>query len=514
MKKILFNIKSILLITAVIVTATGCKKLLDINEDPNNPGIENATPEVLFPAAVMSTAGSVGGQLAVAGGIWSEYWTQSSNSSQFRDIDAYNLNSTSEVVTDPYEEMYSGALNDYQLIISKAVERQDWRYNLMGTVMKAYTYQVLTDLYDQVPYTEALKGAANLNPKFDDGYSIYVSLIAEIDSALAKDYKSAAFSGAQKSGDFVLSGNLDNWEKFANTLKLKMYLRMVNTKPAESEAGIKALFVAGAPLLDATLGAGIAVFTDVPNKSNPFFEFNIRRLNTTTNIRGSYTFTSWLKANNDPRMFSYFDDSSDTTKVFTAGELAGIHQGDYTATATAQPTYGSAQKAQQRANDPVWLISAPEAAFMRAEALERYFGGVDPVGGLDAKSSYDAAVTKSFSEAGYNSAAGEFLTGIYAYPNGGSFEQKLEAIIVQKWASLPGSHALEAFFEHNRTGYPVQSPVYSQSDAYIPGQWVVSKNSFIGNAYPKRFVFPEYERTRNSNTPPEVSISTKVWWSK
>jgi hypothetical protein len=58
-------------------------------------------------------------------------------------------------------------------VINKARDAKDWNFYLMGTVMKAYTAEVLVDLYDKIPYFEALQGAANLNPKFDDGYAIY-----------------------------------------------------------------------------------------------------------------------------------------------------------------------------------------------------------------------------------------------------------------------------------------------------------------------------------------------------
>ena len=73
---------------------------------------------------------------------------------------------------------------------------------------------------------------------------------------------------------------------------------MVNAKPAEAEAGIKALYAANALFL--TEGAGITTFQDQPNASNPFYEQNIRRLNTNDNLRASVTFVSWLQANNDP----------------------------------------------------------------------------------------------------------------------------------------------------------------------------------------------------------------------
>ncbi|MNS55322.1 Susd and RagB outer membrane lipoprotein [compost metagenome] len=494
--KISFNYKHIFLATATLFLVS-CDSLLDINEDPNNPPIEQATPEVLFPAAVMSSAGMIGGQLTIVGGIWSQYWAQSSFSNQYKEIDSYNLTRINEEVNLPYEELMAGALADYQLSIQKSLERSDWRYYLMSVVMKAYTFQVVADLYDQVPYSQAFQGAGNLQPKFDDGYSIYVASLAQIDDALSKDFKSQPLDAAQQKSDFVFGGDMDKWEQFANTLKLKMYLRMVNAKPAEAEAGIRALYQADASFLSE--GAGVTAFEDIPNKSNPFYEFNIRRLNTTTNIRASITFVSWLTLHKDPRAVSYFGNANPI----------GIHQGDFNATVQEQPTYGNASVFVQHATDPVWFISAAESNLMQAEALERYFGGAG------AKDKYDTGVTEAFAELGLT--PGSLLTGDYAYPTG-TFEQKLEAIIVQKWAAFPGSHALEAFFEQSRTGYPRISPVYSTDPRYLgedrQGQWVYAKNGFTQGRFPKRLVFPDYEQTRNSNTPAEVPIYTNVWWAK
>lgn len=494
MKKYISQTK-VLFLAAMVLFSTSCKKLLDINADPNNPDVGNATPEVLFPSATISSAGMIGGQLAVAGGIWSQYWAQSSNSSQYREIDAYNVTSTSEVVNAPYNQLFSGALNDFTLIQKQASAKADWRYNLMATVLKAYTYQVLVDLYDKVPYTEAFKGQAILQPKFDDGADIYTALLAEINSALTKDV-SLPFSQSQKRTDFVFGGDMNKWKAFANTLKLKMYLRMVNAKPVEADAGIKALYASGAAFL--TVDAGIIdVFVDVPNNSSPMYEYNIRRLNTTTNIRASFTLASFLTTNNDPRAVPYF---KDTVPV-------AIHQGDYTATITQQPTYAKASVFVQKATDPVYFISKAESCFMQAEALERCKGGV----GADVM--YNEGVKAAFAQ---NSLTpGTLLTGAYAYPATGSFDQKLEAIIVQKWLSMVNSHSLEAFFEQNRTGYPTISAVYSTNAAYIPGRFVYSANGVTGaGKFPKRFPFPDDERSRNKNTPAEVPITTKVWWAK
>ncbi|MDB5012471.1 MAG: hypothetical protein JWQ25_673 [Daejeonella sp.] len=484
---------------SVLSLLFSCKKTLDINVDPNNPAIESATPEVLFPAGVLSTAGMVGGQLAAVGGIWAQYYTQSSNSSQFRDIDAYNITNTTEQVNLPYEELFAGALADYNLAIIKSNDRKDYRYLLMNTVMKAYTYQVLVDLYDQVPYTEAFQGQANLQPKFDEGKFIYTSLIAEIDAALAKDYRSTAFTTSQSKTDFLFGtygfdDEMDYWEKFANTLKLKMYLRMINADPAAAEAGIRALYTANAPFLD--VDAGVAIFEDVPNRSNPFYEYNIRRLNTTTNIRASVTLSSYLIENDDARAVSFFGTASPSA----------MHQGDYAATLAQQPTYGNSSVFVQSATDPVHFISNAESHFMQAEALVRYFGGA----GADVQ--YNAGLSAAFAQTGLTDAD---IPANYAYPAAGTPDAKLTAILTQKWVSfVSGSHQLEGFFEQNRTGIPAISPVYSTAANYVPGQFVYGKNGITGGKFPKRFPFPDYEKSRNNNTPAEVPITTKVWWAK
>jgi len=490
MKKI-FNYTQVIVLSALFVTS-GCSKL-DINRSPNNPKVEDATMEVLFPSGTMSTIGRVNGDLSIVGGMWAQYWTQNSGSSQFRTVDSYNIGNTSAFINGPYTELYSGALNDYRLTLELANKSQEWHYNLMATVLKAYTYQVLVDLFDKVPYTEALQSTVYVQPKFDDGYTIYKALIAEIDAALAKDYKTGSLTVAQSKTDLLFFGDMGSWEKFANTLKLKMYLRMINAKPAEAEAGIRALYSANAKFLD--LSAGANVFVDIPNKSNPFYEYNFRRLNTPDNLKASVTLVSWLNKNNDPRAKAYYGDN-----------IVAINQGDYVTVTNG------ASNPIVNATDPAWLISEAESYFMQAEALERYFGGTG------AKAMYDKGVTAAFTQVGLTPGALIGTGGSYAYPSSASLEGKVEAIIVQKWASLFGPHGLEAFFEQNRTGYPQISPVYSKDPTYATlyaGRIVYSVNGVTGTGnFPRRFVFPDNEKSRNSNTPTEVPLTTKVWWGK
>lgn len=483
-------IKSILATSVICFAVTGCKKITDINTSPNNPPVELATPQVLFPSAVQSTAGRVGGEVAIIGNIWSQFTTQAQLSNQYKDIDTYGM--TRQDRNANYNNLMAGALTDYKLTIEKAKAGGPIQYYLMATVMRAYTYEVLVDLYDKVPFTEALQGQANLQPKFDDGYDIYKALLAEIDAALAATASTGNLTPAATAAtDFVFSGDMAKWRAFANTLKLKMYLRMVNAKPAEAEAGVRKLYADGATFL--TTSAGVTSYVNVPDQGNPMYEYNIRRLNSALNLRASVTFMTWLQTNSDPRRTFYFGTATNA-----------IHQGDFNATNSAQPTYATAATLVQNATDPVFFISAAESYFMQAEANLRY--GVGPA----AATSYDAGVNAAFAQTGIARPAGK-----YPYP-AGTFDQNLEAIIVQKWASLPGSHAIEAFFEQERTGYPKNSPTNSKDVAnYVPGQWSYSLSGVTPNkAFPKRLVFPDSERSRNQNTPAEVPIYTPVWWGK
>jgi hypothetical protein len=483
--------KSLYIIAAAATTIfVGCKKQLDINHDPNKAPQEKGTAALIYPAAMLSTTGNIGGELNIVGGIWSEYYTQSYTSNQYKTIEAYNLQSTD--YQSSYAELFSGALNDYYFALDTAKKAADWNFYLMGTVMNALTVATLVDLYDKIPYTEAFQGKANINPVFDDGYTIYEDLLKRIDDALSKDL-TAATSSDPGDADFIFKGDMDNWVKFANTLKLKFYLRMVNAKPAEAQAGITALFNNGAKFLD--VDAAMKEFTTTPDKQNPFYTYNIYRLNSGTNLRASKTFTSWLTANNDPRIVAFFGKTNPTP----------MNQGDYLS------TYSRPTVFVQSATDPVEFISAAESYFMQAEALERYFGGVG------AKAAYDQGVTEAFAAQGYADQVAPFIQvgGKYAYPVAGNLENKIEAIIVQKWAHFAyGSHSLEAFFERNRTGYPKTSSVYSTDASYIPGQIVYSANGVTAGKFPKRFVFPDSERSRNRNTPTEVPITTPVWWAK
>jgi hypothetical protein len=268
-----------------------------------------------------------------------------------------------------------------------------------------------------------------------------------------------------------------------------MYLRMVNTHAADAQAGVQALYTAKADFLDADAGI-LTTFTDATDQRNPLYAYTVFNLKG-VDLRASKTFTSWLIANADPRTVKYFGTANPTP----------IDQGNGTATQTQQPTYYTATAPVLNATDPVYFITKAESHFLQSEAGLRY-------GVVSAATEFNNGVKAAFAVYGLTAPT----TPTYTYPNSANLQTNLRAIIYQKWAAWPSSHAIEGFFDQERTGYPEHSAVYSLDPTYIPGQWVYPKSGVTAGKFPKRLVFPDSERTRNSNTPAEVPITTPVWW--
>ncbi|MEJ8758204.1 SusD/RagB family nutrient-binding outer membrane lipoprotein [Pontibacter sp. H259] len=464
-------------IMAMLFVTASCDDFLDVNTDPNNPA--NAPVELLFPAAVVSTAGTVGGQYAILGGLWSQYYAQNNASNQYKDIDSYNIIASNGTFGGRYQELYSGALRDYETIRERSRTTGQWDAYLMATVMQSYTYQVLTDLYGDIAIDEALQGAnGNVNPVFREGPAVYDTLIARIDYALAQDFPEEDASSGLADNDVVFGGDMEQWVRFANTLKLKIFIRQAYARPSVSQAGIEAMYAAGAEFL--VSDAKLDIFEDVTSRRNPLYEMDqSTALNTNQNLKASETLFGFLEDNNDPRLEKLYLEA-------TNGGYRAMPQGGFNLT-TAQLNPLSVSRALIEPDAPVYFISEAESYFLQAEAAARGWGTGD------AAALYNAGVDASFAQMG--AARG----GLYPYPGGG-LEAQLEAIITQKWVALAGTYqGLEAYLEQLRTGYP--------------DFFTYSLEGVTGGAFPKRLPLPDIVSQRNPNAPQTpAAITAPIWW--
>jgi hypothetical protein len=484
------KMKKIIITMILSMSLIGCNTDLDVNTDPDLLDPISAPLKAQLPAGIIGMIGSEGAPYAIIGGMWSQYWTQSNAANQYKDIDSYSL-STSDF-NGAWDGLFD-ALGDIRNVKRRALAEQNWKYYLIATTLEVQASQVLTDFYGSIPYKEA-SNKDILTPKFDSGEQIYGFMIQDLNDALSKDL-SKSKGDSPANDDLIFAGKMENWVKFANTLKLKVYMRQTKSSRASiANAGITELLASGVEFLD--IDAGLTQFKDEINQSNPLFEYNNRRLNVATNLRMSRTMSSFFDENVDPRKKYYF--------------LPGnpLNQGDFTSSVGG----GSVAIVNLLPTTPAFLMSKEESLFLQAEALERYSSGVG------AKEKYEAAITANFSR--YKDASGNVLnpstliSGVYAYPVAGTFEQKLKAIITQKWAaSFPGN-GFEAFFEKNRTGYPETSSVPQTNAGYIAGQFAYSINGVTGGLFPKRIPYPLSERNANPNAPVLVPITTPIWWEK
>lgn len=456
-----------------------CKKTLDVNKNMNSPA--DVTVVQLLPAAQISIGQVTGNYFQIVGGIWAQYWTQSPNASQYRPFEQYQPEPSS--TTNAWQELYAGALPDLQKIIDKAGTAENTRnYTAIAKILQGYTYQLLTDNFNDIPFSEALKGEASgiTSPKYDKQEDVYNGIIN-----LVKEGRDLiSYEGAHPgSDDIIYNGNMVLWAKFANTLLLRMYLRLAYRNPGMAQAGIAALQTDGNGFITSTSETAQIVYSSNPGNTNPLYS-EMANLNFTQNLIGSATSIDSMDARLDPRI-----------EVFYVLLGAGLEQGYYniyppaSSYAVPSPAVGGQASESASGDAPVKFLTSYESLFLQAEAAARgWLPG-------DAAQLFEDAITANFVEYGVDPV--DYL-GVAVYPTTGSLEEKIKAIITEKWYAMNGNQNIEAWTEWRRTGYP--------------DFFTLSRNSRIGSQFPQRLPYPEAEVTRNLNFPGQKPMTEKVWW--
>ncbi|MNK01007.1 Susd and RagB outer membrane lipoprotein [compost metagenome] len=507
-----------------------CDEELNINENPNTP--QQINVGLALTSAETSLATVVGGELTNLGGFMVQYQTQAPSASQYENFDSYNMNA-------PYSnrfwtELYAGCLSDLEYVITESTSKKDTGSVLIATCLKSYTFQILTDLFGPIPYTEALQGLENITPAPTPQEEIYPDLIAKINKALA-DYNANPTDSEAGSQDVIYGGDMDSWVQFANTLKLRIYLRMAYTSQA-NPAAVNALLAQNNFI---TKDAAYANFSNTLNKTNPFYGIQLSSLgngfNGVNNI-ASDTFLNFLIDNGDQRKELIYrpKQTSQATPAITYVSIVQGSGNDFNDTAV------SYSKPNLNPLSPVAFMTVAESNFLQAEAKIRYAGGAG------AKENYDAGVIASFRTNAQNFPSDDDLDGIfeatdsdlkwefmpytpdeaeafavahlapggnYEYVAGGSVEQTVRQVIIQKWAALAFVNNIEAYFESTRSKFP--EVVLEDTEDYSIGNRIPSRISVLsGTTVPSILFYPEQEVNRNPNITQRTSLIEKVWWDQ
>ena len=469
---------------AVLLLSTGCKKFLNVNQDPNN--LVSAQPAQLLPTIEASIGVALGDDYYPFGNIWAQYFTQSAVASQYKTIDQYlQLNSDFNYA---WMHLYQSALINTQLMITNSSgNTTQLQYLGIGYVLKAYALQLTTDGFGDIPLSQALQGSDNKNPVYDKQEMVYDSIFSLLEQGKALMNNSDPNNPG--SADLIFQGNMDTWVAFANTLELRAYLRLTQINPTAAQAGVAALYANGATFL--TTNAQIT-YSATGGNQNPFYIKEVA-LGQTVNLAASQTVISQFVRNNDARQFVLFD----TTGLGAGDTVVYLPQGSFaqnTNKVCATPSAlvaGNPQDANS-ALAPVYLISLSESNFLQAEAVARGWGQGS------ASALFTAGINASFANDGIPDSAANYLLNApdAQFPVAGTTAQ-LKAIITQKYYAMCGSQGFEAWTEWRRTGYPT---------------FFVPSAASSGRPFPLRFLYPQSELTGNLNYPGTVPETTPVWW--
>lgn len=236
----MINIKNIsrTLMVGLLLTTVSCKdKLEELNQNPNAVDPSTANPNLMLPSILSTTAkeyaklgyGTIGG---VAQHMQEDGWFAGYNQYQW--------------VPENWGTWY-GALRTNQLVVERS-QALGWPFHQgVGLTMRAFIFGVITDLYGDAPYTEALKGGAATpvtHPKYDSQETIYLGIIEDLKAASAL-FGQKNNTGIIAANDIYFGGNVEKWHKFTNSLLLRYYMRISEKLPQVAKAGIESVYQSG-----------------------------------------------------------------------------------------------------------------------------------------------------------------------------------------------------------------------------------------------------------------------------
>lgn len=529
-----FNIAIAMLIAAGL--SSSCKDYLDINENPNQATY--VEPQLVLPTAIVRSA-SLAHSYNTYGGSLIGYIANAGGFSGFGNLLTYSFTPGTHSA---WGTAYDNLL-DYKYVLDGSEEDSSLaNFHAIAKIMTALEYSRLVDQHGDVPYSEALQGSLNLTPKYDSAPVIYEDIINQLDEAINIIDNASFPLTLNSASDPMFGGNMLNWKRFANTLKLRLLLRVSESSELSSFAAQKL------SSFDTSLG----LITD-DAMVNPGYENQSGKVNptwatwgytTTGNVATSsrvptyyiYGFYDGTKLSDDYRGSKIYNDFGNSSRPTPLNQL-GVESGNPPIRAGFSPWFNS-NTANTETDGVVKgpgqgrpIILLAEAHFLRAEAqLKGYLSGDDHSSfdeGIKASFRYLAKNANDAVPSGFNSQA---LLNAYKSSNSSSHlvqyanlvdqhgttipttdQQKLEAIITQKYIAFNMITGEEAWNDYRRTGYPTTTPGGGRYDDVASTTSVATTPDRL----PTLLKYPQSEYDYNSANVRDVNhFGDKIFWAK
>ncbi len=485
------------------ISLSSCKKYLDINQDPDRILAVQAPLDLLLTNTTVNTGFDGGSDLFRYSSLLSQQLSgqTTGGETQTQAFEKYNIQSAD--VNNQWISSYANTLNDLETIIQQAATIQAPHYSGVAKLLKAFNYQLLVDSWGDIPFSEALKTTENLFPKYDNDEDIYKEIIKLIDEGTA-EINSTTSSVSPGSNSTIYPGSFSsrkaNWVKFANTLKLRIYIHYSKFDKAFMLSQINALVGNAATTFFASNADNFEMpFFNETERQNPIHQFQIRREDY---LFANAFLVNLMNTNSDPRRPTYFTEFPAGSGSYL-GALSGdpaskkysrIHtflRGATTSVGVAGSDGSYTESAIKYTGDaPIRLLTYAEYNFIRAEAA--VYGGPG-----DAETFYKEGITASMKSAGVSDAN----IALYLAANGtlaGSESEKVERIIEEKYVASYGV-VIEPWTDWRRTGFPAISKV----------------SNAVTTDIPRSLPYPQSEIDLNPNSPGQKpDLLVRVFWDK
>ena len=505
---------------ASLLLATSCSEqdLLDLNVNQN--AVENIDMQYLFSLGTLRIGG--------------EYENTRANMLYAATMIQHTASTAGYFSGDKYfySAQYSGAymerhFTDVIRLFSEVIRKtkddpKEANVNAAATILRVFDLHRMTDMYGDIPYTQAgygLEGEQNWFPKYEPQKEVYYKMIDDLKAARDKFSSSARPLGAQ---DFIYGGDIAKWKKFANAMLMRLAMRISNVDQAKAKDVFTEAFNSGS----FTSNADIAFIKYAPGPQgvnrNGLNDGYWNTYKYSRDCKISKTFMDWMNSNNDPRKMiitgGVGNPDNASTWITDPAKQIGMPNG-YNSTnirnAVPPGTLDGFTIVQQNFSmlnlkyldweDPYYLISYAEVELMKAEAvLKGWISG-------NAETFFNAGVTAAINSWTYFDPSFAVSSDkISAYLAGRGFgaasaQNKLRLIGEEYWAATY-LNDIESWSNWRRTGYPTLTPTQDP-------------NAFEGNFIPRRLRYWESEIGSNpENYQAAISrmggdlFATKVWW--
>lgn len=462
MKKIYF-----ILGFALMVAVAGCKKYLDVNEDPNRP--IDVKESLMLPPIQMLISQNINasgdGNLSVVLQQYLQVMALNQVAPNFGTYQMYNIDMDGD-----WNNVYVRTLNNLNLLKVKAVANGNFNYSAIAKVLTAYTLGYATDAWGDLPYSQAFLGVTQPTPAYDSQQQIYVQIQALLDDGIADIAKNAGLKPG--SDDYIYAGDMAKWRKLAYTLKARYYMHLSkapgNTAATQAQLALTAL-TNGMQSNDDD--AKIA-FTGAAGAENPWQQ---NFLPGTTFVLAN-TFVDAFTTRKDPRL-SKMVKPAKQTGLYTGRQIGLDEIGSLEAYSIPADFYAGAN-----ANN--YLVNYTEALFIKAEAtlVVSGFAAAQPV--------YQDGIKQHMIKVGVS------IPDMDTYiASRGTLSSTNALRLIMEEKSVANFLNAENYTDWRRTGFPALTKV---------------KNAL--SEIPRRVLYPNTEITANPQPQQKAKITDRLWW--